>query len=71
MYDSWWYQIKRFKPELVSIKNESQVEELKAALADSDHKPEIIPGEKGIIEVIIMDFVILSLWLTYLVRRFM
>ncbi|KAJ8449102.1 hypothetical protein Cgig2_004157 [Carnegiea gigantea] len=44
-------QIKRFKPELVSIKNESQVEELKAALADSDHKPEIIPGEKGIIEV--------------------
>jgi len=58
MYNSQCYQIKRFKPELVSIKNESQVEELEEALADSDHKPVIIPGEEGIIEVIIMDSVI-------------
>lgn len=44
-------QIKRFKPQLVSIQSESLVGELKEALADSDHKPEIIPGEQGLIEV--------------------
>ncbi|KAK1407242.1 hypothetical protein QVD17_38856 [Tagetes erecta] len=44
-------QIKAFKPQLVSIKNESLVGELKEALADADYMPEIIPGEQGIIEV--------------------
>lgn len=44
-------QVKTFKPQLVSVKNASLVAELKEALADSDHKPEIIPGEEGIVEV--------------------
>ncbi|GMH21480.1 hypothetical protein Nepgr_023322 [Nepenthes gracilis] len=44
-------QVKRFKPELVAVRNESLVGELKEALAVADHKPEIIPGEQGVIEV--------------------
>ncbi|XP_078431064.1 1-deoxy-D-xylulose 5-phosphate reductoisomerase [Wolffia australiana] len=44
-------QVKQFKPQLVSVKDESLVSELKEALADCEHKPEIIPGEEGIIEV--------------------
>nr|ABC74566.1 1-deoxy-D-xylulose-5-phosphate reductoisomerase [Picrorhiza kurrooa] len=44
-------QIKTFKPELVSVRDESLIDELKEALADLEHKPEIIPGEQGIIEV--------------------
>nr|ACI45244.1 1-deoxy-D-xylulose 5-phosphate reductoisomerase [Stevia rebaudiana]CAD22156.1 1-deoxy-D-xylulose 5-phosphate reductoisomerase [Stevia rebaudiana] len=44
-------QIKAFKPQLVSIQNESLVGELKEALADADYMPEIIPGDQGIIEV--------------------
>lgn len=43
--------MKTFKPQLVSIRNESLVEELKEALADADYMPEIIPGEQGVIEV--------------------
>ncbi|KAK4843723.1 hypothetical protein QYF36_011823 [Acer negundo] len=44
-------QVKRFKPQLVSVRDESLVGELKEALADIEQKPEIIPGEQGIIEV--------------------
>ncbi|WVZ71913.1 hypothetical protein U9M48_020442 [Paspalum notatum var. saurae] len=44
-------QVKTFKPKLVSVRNESLVDELKEALADCEEKPEIIPGEQGIIEV--------------------
>ncbi|CAA6665566.1 unnamed protein product [Spirodela intermedia] len=44
-------QVKNFKPQLVSVRDESLVGELKEALADCDDKPEIIPGEEGIIEV--------------------
>lgn len=44
-------QVKQFKPQLVSVRNESLVGELKEALADAEHKPEIIPGEQGVIEV--------------------
>ena len=44
-------QVKTFKPKLVSVWNESLVDELKEALADCEEKPEIIPGEQGIIEV--------------------
>lgn len=44
-------QVKAFKPSLVSVKDESLVSELKEALADVEHKPEIIPGEQGMIEV--------------------
>jgi len=44
-------QVKTFKPKLVAVRNESLVDELKEALADCDEKPEIIPGEQGVIEV--------------------
>lgn len=44
-------QVKRFKPALVAVRNESLVDELKEALAGLDYKPEIIPGEQGVIEV--------------------
>ncbi|XP_010459153.1 PREDICTED: 1-deoxy-D-xylulose 5-phosphate reductoisomerase, chloroplastic-like [Camelina sativa] len=44
-------QVRRFKPELVALRNESLIDELKEALADLDYKPEIIPGEQGVIEV--------------------
>ncbi|KAL6524462.1 hypothetical protein OROHE_016133 [Orobanche hederae] len=44
-------QVRRFKPQLVSIRNELLIDELKEALADVEDKPEIIPGEQGIIEV--------------------
>lgn len=43
--------MKTFKPQLVAVRNESLVDELKEALADVDEKPEIIPGEQGVIEV--------------------
>lgn len=43
--------MKRFKPQLVAVRNESLVDELIEALADVEEKPEIIPGEQGIIEV--------------------
>jgi 1-deoxy-D-xylulose-5-phosphate reductoisomerase len=44
-------QVKRFKPQLVAVRNESLIAELEEALKDVDQKPEIIPGEQGIIEV--------------------
>lgn len=44
-------QVKTFKPQLVAVRNESLVNELKDALADMEQKPEIIPGEQGVIEV--------------------
>ncbi|KAJ9568251.1 hypothetical protein OSB04_004217 [Centaurea solstitialis] len=44
-------QVKTFKPQLVAIRNESLVNELKEALAGADYMPEIIPGEQGVIEV--------------------
>ncbi|KAG6466050.1 1-deoxy-D-xylulose 5-phosphate reductoisomerase, chloroplastic-like [Zingiber officinale] len=44
-------QIKTFKPLLVSVRDESLVAELKEALASVEHKPEIIPGEQGMVEV--------------------
>lgn len=43
--------MKRFKPQLVAVRNESLVDELIEALADVEDKPEIIPGEQGVIEV--------------------
>ncbi|AED97658.1 1-deoxy-D-xylulose 5-phosphate reductoisomerase [Arabidopsis thaliana] len=44
-------EIRRFKPALVAVRNESLINELKEALADLDYKLEIIPGEQGVIEV--------------------
>lgn len=43
--------MKTFKPQLVAVRNESLVDELKEALAGVEPKPEIIPGEQGVIEV--------------------
>ncbi|KAA3476059.1 1-deoxy-D-xylulose 5-phosphate reductoisomerase, chloroplastic-like [Gossypium australe] len=45
------HQVKTFKPQLVAVRNESLVNELKDALTDMEQKPEIIPGEQGVIEV--------------------
>ncbi|KAL8042022.1 hypothetical protein ABFX02_09G022900 [Erythranthe guttata] len=44
-------QVKRFKPKLVSIRNESLVDELREALAGVEEMPEIITGDQGTIEV--------------------
>lgn len=44
-------QIKRFKPQLVAVRDASLVEELKEALNGFEDKPEIIPGDQGVIEV--------------------
>ncbi|KAF2311409.1 hypothetical protein GH714_022747 [Hevea brasiliensis] len=44
-------QVKTFKPQLVAVRNESLADELKDALADLEEKPEIIPGEEGVVEV--------------------
>ncbi|GKB11921.1 hypothetical protein Tco_0845844 [Tanacetum coccineum] len=46
--DGGCFKIKAFKPQLVSIKNESLVAELKEAFAGSDYMPEIIPGDEGV-----------------------
>lgn len=44
-------QVKTFKPQLVSVKNEELADELREALSGIDKMPEIIPGEQGLIEV--------------------
>jgi len=51
-------QVKRFKPELVSVKDESLVAELREALAGTDHMPEIIPGDQGIVEVVTSSIIL-------------
>ena len=47
----FFLQVKRFKPQLVAVRNESLAGELKEALSDVENKPEIIPGEQGVVEV--------------------
>ncbi|KAL5723702.1 1-deoxy-D-xylulose-5-phosphate reductoisomerase [Ranunculus cassubicifolius] len=44
-------QVKTFRPQLVAVRNESLINELKEALADCDYKPEIVAGEQGVVEV--------------------
>ncbi|KAH9330056.1 hypothetical protein KI387_002164, partial [Taxus chinensis] len=44
-------QVRMFKPKLVSVRNESLAAELKEALADIEHKPEIVYGDEGMVEV--------------------
>nr|AAT47184.1 1-deoxy-D-xylulose-5-phosphate reductoisomerase [Taxus cuspidata] len=44
-------QVRMFKPKLVSVRNESLATELKEALADIEHKPEIVYGDEGMVEV--------------------
>lgn len=51
IYISRSVQIKTFKPQLVSIQNESLLSELFEALSDVEDKPEIVTGEQGVIEV--------------------
>lgn len=43
--------MKRFRPQLVAVRNESLIGELREALADADYKPEIVAGENGVVEV--------------------
>lgn len=42
--------MKRFRPQLVAVRNESLIGELREALADADYKPEIVAGEDGVVE---------------------
>lgn len=44
-------QIKRFNPQLVAVRDMLLVDELNEAIRDVEHKPEIIPGEEGVVEV--------------------
>jgi 1-deoxy-D-xylulose-5-phosphate reductoisomerase len=48
--------VKRFRPKLVAVRNESLVNELKEAIAECEEKPEIIPGEEGVVEVSKLSF---------------
>lgn len=44
-------QIRKFKPQLVSVKNAGDIPKLKELLSGVDSMPEILAGEEGIIEV--------------------
>lgn len=44
-------QIRRFRPEIVAISNESRLNELKVAIADLNYQPEFATGENGMVEV--------------------
>ncbi len=44
-------QIRTFRPEIVAIKDESRLHDLKNAIADLDYQPELATGENGIVEV--------------------
>ncbi len=44
-------QIRTFKPEIVALGNEAKLVELKEAIADCPHQPQILVGQAGICEV--------------------
>ncbi|OCQ91391.1 1-deoxy-D-xylulose-5-phosphate reductoisomerase [Oscillatoriales cyanobacterium USR001] len=44
-------QIRQFLPEIVAIRDEHSLPELKAAIADLDHQPILLAGEAGVVEV--------------------
>ena len=44
-------QIRAFKPEIVALRNESKLTELKEAISSISHKPKILVGQEGICEV--------------------
>ena len=44
-------QVRQFKPEIVAIRDESKLAELKDAIADVDPQPQILAGADGIVEV--------------------
>lgn len=44
-------QVRQFKPEIVAIRDESKLAELKTAIADVNPQPQIVAGADGIVEV--------------------
>ncbi|MDB9429806.1 1-deoxy-D-xylulose-5-phosphate reductoisomerase [Microcystis aeruginosa CS-555/01A07] len=44
-------QIRQFRPQIVAINNESQLEDLKSLISDFDYTPIILAGKEGVIEV--------------------
>ena len=44
-------QIRQFRPQIVAINNESQLEDLKSLISDLDYTPIILAGNEGVIEV--------------------
>lgn len=44
-------QVQQFRPEIVAIQDQSQLPELKAAIANLDYTPQILAGEEGVVEV--------------------
>ncbi|MEG4518199.1 MULTISPECIES: 1-deoxy-D-xylulose-5-phosphate reductoisomerase [unclassified Microcoleus] len=44
-------QIRQFRPEIVAICDEDQLQELKEAIADLDPQPILLAGESGVVEV--------------------
>ncbi|MEG3439706.1 1-deoxy-D-xylulose-5-phosphate reductoisomerase [Pannus brasiliensis CCIBt3594] len=44
-------QIRQFRPEIVAIRDESRLEDLKTLIADLDYRPIVLAGESGVIEV--------------------
>jgi 1-deoxy-D-xylulose-5-phosphate reductoisomerase len=44
-------QIRQFKPEIVAIADPTQIDELKAAIADVTPQPILVSGEAGVVEV--------------------
>ena len=44
-------QIRQFKPEIVAIRNENQLADLTSAIASFPHKPKLLAGAEGIMEV--------------------
>ncbi|WP_008319237.1 1-deoxy-D-xylulose-5-phosphate reductoisomerase [Leptolyngbya sp. PCC 6406] len=44
-------QVRQFRPEIVAIRDERCLEDLRAAIADLDPQPQIVAGEVGIVEV--------------------
>ncbi len=44
-------QVRQFKPEIVAIRDESKLADLKDAIADVDPQPQILAGADGIVEV--------------------
>jgi 1-deoxy-D-xylulose-5-phosphate reductoisomerase len=48
------FQIRAFRPSLVSVRDGSSVSKLKEALAGMDKLPEIMVGDEGIVEVSVL-----------------
>jgi len=44
-------QVRQFRPEIVAVRDATQLPELKAAIADLNPQPTLLAGEEGVIEV--------------------